>query len=56
MAFWICGVPGMAVMAKENEPRPMAAGAKRLGMPASWNSSRAMGQMANTTTKTVTPP
>ncbi len=56
MMFWICGVPGMAVMVKVNAPRAMVAGISRLGMLLWRNISAANGYTANTTTNSDTPP
>ena len=56
IAFWICGVPGRAVIVKVNEPSAMVAGMSRLGTPASRKSAAAIGKTAKATTKSETPP
>ncbi len=56
MAFWIAGVPGNAVMVKENAPTAIAPGIRRLGISAPRNSATATGIMAKATTNTDTPP
>ncbi|MCY1306236.1 hypothetical protein D9M70_560870 [compost metagenome] len=43
MALVMAGVPGRAVMVKVKEPRAMAPGRMRLGIPASRNSAAPMG-------------
>ena len=43
MAFWMDGVPGIAVMVNVNEPSAMAGASSRLGMSAERNSERPMG-------------
>ena len=56
MMFWICGVPGSAVIVNVNAPSAMAPGIRRLGMPPWRNISAAKGYTANTTTNNDTPP
>ncbi len=56
MAFWICGVPGSAVIVNVNEPRAMEAGISRFGTPASRNIAAAIGKIAKATTNRDTPP
>ncbi|MNF19311.1 hypothetical protein D3C80_2240090 [compost metagenome] len=43
MMFWICGVPGNAVIVKVNAPSAIAPGISRLGMPPWRNISAAKG-------------
>lgn len=56
MMFWICGVPGRAIIVKVKAPSAMVPGINRLGMAAWRNSSAANGYTANTTTNSDTPP
>ncbi|MNE90000.1 hypothetical protein D3C80_1874720 [compost metagenome] len=56
MALVMAGVPGSAVMVKVKEPRAMAPGRMRLGIPASRNSAAPMGYTAKATTNSETPP
>ena len=56
IAFWIAGVPGIAVMVKVNAPSATAAGISRCGTSASRNSAFASGTTTNATTKRLTPP
>ncbi len=56
MAFWICGVPGSAVIVKVNEPSAIVAGMSRLGTPASRKRAAAIGKTAKATTNSETPP
>ena len=56
MMFWICGVPGSAIIVKVNAPSAIVPGIRRLGMSLWRNSSAAKGYTANTTTNSDTPP
>ena len=56
MAFWIAGVPGSADMVKVEAPSMIAAGIRRLGIPAERNSACAIGAMTKKATKRLTPP
>ena len=56
IAFWICGVPGSAVMVKVKDPSAMVAGISRFGTPASRKSAAAIGKTAKATTNSETPP
>ena len=55
-AFWIAGVPGSADMVKVEAPSMIAAGIRRLGIPAERNSACAIGAMTKKATKRLTPP
>ena len=56
MAFWMAGVPGMAVIVKVVVPSATAAGSSRLGMLAARNSAWPIGAMTNMATNRLTPP
>ena len=53
--FWICGAPG-ATIAKVEHPKVKAAGINLRGKSASLKISKAIGNTAKLTTKTLTPP
>ena len=56
MAFWIAGVPGSAVIVNVKAPRAIVPGISRLGMSARRNTAAAIGNTANATTNSDTPP
>ena len=56
IAFWIDGVPGSADMVKVEVPSTIAAGIRRRGMPATRNSSCAIGARTKKATNKLTPP
>jgi hypothetical protein len=56
VAFWIAGVPGSADIVKVMVPRAIAAGIKRLGIPAPRNRACAIGTSTKNATNRLTPP
>lgn len=56
MAFWMAGVPGMAVIVKVVVPKATAGASNRLGMFAVRNSVWPIGAMTNIATNRLTPP
>ena len=56
IAFWIAGVPGIAVIVKVVVPSATAPGSSRLGMSAARNSAWPIGAMTNIATNRLTPP
>jgi hypothetical protein len=54
--FGGAGVPGSAVIVKVKVPSAVAAGIRRFGLSPSRNMRSAIGNTANTTTKSETPP
>ena len=56
IAFWIAGVPGNADIVKVEVPKAIAAGIKRLGIPAARNRACAIGTSTKNATNRLTPP
>ena len=52
----MAGVPGKADMVKVDVPRTMAAGIRRRGISAAWNSEWAIGASTKNATNRLTPP
>ena len=56
IAFWIAGVPGNTDIVKVEVPKVIAAGINRVGIPAVWNSSCAIGTSTKNATNRLMPP
>ena len=56
IAFWIAGVPGIAVIVKVVVPSATAGASRRFGMSAARNSACPIGAMTNMATNRLTPP
>ena len=56
IAFWIAGVPGIAVIVNVVVPSAIAAGINRRGMSPRGTAPRAIGPMTKNATNRLTPP